>query len=478
MSFKLFFASTFGFIKSTAKIEAEYDKLLADYQLFCSFENSDEHREYHELEVLVKSATFLQKKKELQRLSLKGSKEEAQLKEFNKLGKNSKLHKFYVTLKSEELKRFEKISNSETLAKYKELKTAVEKHSLSALKNMDKQSKEYALYTEFEKLRDSSDLVFFREFRKSAAFKNYELMMNSPEHKRHEELQKITSSDEFKARLAYLEDKQKWEKTEDAAKEKRFAELQKKPEVVNFLKYKHSPAFDFFKKWELVFEDKFEKAKLDAEKWSTLSHWGVQALGQNFSQMGDLHAFTDGKNVLVDGKSLKIEVRKEKTKGMQWQMPLGFVEREFDYSAGLICSSNDNWWKHGLLEAKVKYAPVQSMLDTIYLLGEESSPQVSLVEAGAKNRLGMLTKSADGIKADCESISGLKAGEYYIFSLEWTAHSLIWKINGREMLTVSHSIPAFKMNINATSIIVSEAGGLLPHRFEIDWIRFYQHHKA
>jgi hypothetical protein len=90
----------------------------------------------------------------------------------------------------------------------------------------------------------------------------------------------------------------------------------------------------------------------------------------------------------------------------------------------------------------------------------------------------MLSKSDDGIKADCESISGLKTGEYYIFSLEWTAHSLIWKINGREILTVNHNVPAFKMNINATSIIVSETGGQLPHRFEIDWIRFYQHHKA
>ena len=115
MSFKLFFASTFGLIKSTAKIEAEHEALLNDYQMFCEFEQSSEQKEYHELEVFVKSATFKQKKKELPSLMLKGSKEEAQLNELKKLGKNSRLQKFYSTYKSEELKRFEKISGSETM---------------------------------------------------------------------------------------------------------------------------------------------------------------------------------------------------------------------------------------------------------------------------------------------------------------------------------------------------------------------------
>lgn len=477
MSFKLFIASTFGLIKPTAKIESAHEALLADYRMFCEFEKSDEQKEYHELEVLVNSATFKQKKKEIQHLVLKGSKEEAQFTELKKLERNSKLRKFYSTLKSDELKRFDKISNSELKAKYKELKALVDKHSLAALKKKDKNSEEYALYTEFHKINESDDIKFFKHFRQSPAYNNYELMIDSPERKRFEELQKITASEEFKARVAYLEDKQKWEKTEEAAKEKRFAELLKTPQLINFLKYKHSSAFDFFKKWKLVFEDRFESGKLDVQKWQTQSHWASQALGQNFSQIGDLHAFTDGKNVSVDGKTLKIEVRKEKAKGMQWRIPFGFVEQEFDYTSGIVSTAGVEWWKHGILEAKVKYAPSQNLVDAIYLLGEESSPQINLVEMGVKNRLGLLSKSADGIQANCESISGLKMGEFYIFRLEWSAHSLIWTINGREMLNLTHNIPAFKMHLNAASIVVGEPVSNLPHRFEIDWVKFYQHHK-
>ncbi|HAQ21001.1 MAG TPA: hypothetical protein DCR40_17470 [Prolixibacteraceae bacterium] len=478
MSLRLFFASAFGLIKSTAKIEATHETLLADFRMYREFEQSDELKEYLALESLINSAAFKQKKVELQHLSLRGSREEALLKELKKLDKNRWLQKYDSTLKSEELKRFEKISVSEDLKHYKELKAAVEIHSYAAIKKKGKESAEYVLYVEFQQVKKSADIQFFKHFRMSSALKNFELMKDSPELKRREELRNMTTSVEFKARVAYLEDKQKWDKTEDAAKEKRFSEMKKMPQVINYLKYKDSSAFDFFKKWQLVFEDHFDSHKLDTQKWMTQSHWANEALGRNFSQVGDLQAFTDGKNVLVDGKSLKIEVRKEKTNGMQWHMPFGFVEQEYDYTSGIISTAGGEWWNHGILEAKVKYSPSSHFIDSIYLLGEESSPQINLVEMGLKNRLGTLTKTDSGIHSECRSISGLKSGEFYIFRLEWSAGSLIWKINEKEILSIDLNVPSHTMHLNAASIVVSEPVGSLPHRFEIDWVRFYQHAKA
>jgi len=203
-----------------------------------------------------------------------------------------------------------------------------------------------------------------------------------------------------------------------------------------------------------------------------------QSLGQNFSQPGDLQAFTDGKNVSVNGKSLKIEVRREKTKSMQWQIPFGFVEHEFDYSSGIVSNAGVEWWKHGILEAKVKYSPTHHIVDALFLLGEEGSPQINLVEMGVINRLGLLSRTKEGIHAECEGISGLKKGKFYIFKLEWTAQSLVWKINDREIFNLSHNVPAFKMHLNAASIVVNEPNRIMPHQFEIDWVRFYQHHQA
>ena len=478
MSFKLFLASTFGLIKSTAKIEAAHEALLADYQLFCKFEKSAELKEYQSTEQLVNSAIFRQKKKELQQLVLKGSKEYAQMQELKKLERNNRLRNYYAMLKSEELKRYDKISTSESLAAYKKLKTSVDSASFDSKKRKNEKSEEFVRYAEFQKLKTSDDIRFFDHFGKSSAYKNYLLMKNSPERKRLEELQEITAAEEFKVRIIYLEDKQKWDKTEYASQEKRFAEMRKNPQVTNFLKYNNSDAFGFFRKWDLVFEDRFESGKLDNQKWITQSYWGKQTLGQNYSQVGDLQAFTDGKNISVEGKSLKIEVRKEKAKGMQWRIPFGFVEHEFDYTSGIVSTAESDWWNHGILEAKVKYSPSTHLVDAIYLLGEESSPQINLVEMGMKNRLGTLTKTANEIHSDCKSISGLKSGEFYIFRLEWSAHSLVWKINEKEILTIELHAPAHTLHLNAASIVVTEPTGNLPHCFEIDWVRFYQQTKA
>ncbi len=465
-------------MKSTSKIEADYESLLADYLMFCEFEKSPEYKEYHELEIMVNSPTFKQKKAELQHLIFKGSKEEAQLKELKLLSRKAHLQRFYSIQESPELKRFDKISASGEWAHYQKLKSVVKSPTFSSRNKRNEKSEEYLQNAEYHTLKNSDDVKFYEHFQKSAAYKSYLLMKDSPERKRYEELQKITVSDEFKSRVAYLEDKQKWEKTEEWTGQQRFAELNKMPQVVNFLKYKTSDAFDFFRKWELVFEDRFEAGKLDPEKWATQSHWASQSLGRNFSQPGDLQAFTEGENVLLEGKSLKIEVRKEKAKGMQWQIPFGFVEQDFDYTSGLVSTTSDHWWKHGILEAKVKYSPANNLVDAIYLMGEESSPQINLVEMGLKNRLGLLSRSGEGIQADCESISGLASGKFYIFRLEWTTHSLVWKINGKEIFTVNHDVPVHKMHLNVASVVVSEPVNQLPHRLEIDWVRFYKHPKV
>lgn len=486
MSFKLFVASTFGLIKPTAKIESSFDALHADYLAFCEFEKSAELKELNALELLVDSATFRQQKREIQQLGFKGSKEAAELADFKKLTKNRRLQKFFATEKSTGLKRFENIAASGLPEKYRALQKFVGssefQRAKAGAKGKGKEAFEtteaYQKFQEFQRLKASDDLKFFFSFEKSREYRNYLQMKNSAEQKRFYELQAITSSEEFKKRVAYLEDKQKWEKTEEHKKELRLAELKKLPSYQNYQKYKNSTAFDFFRKWELVFEDRFDSGKLNPEKWEVVSHWGKSALGRNFSQPGDLQAFTEGKNIHLDGKTLKIEVRKERAKGMQWRIPFGFVEEDFEYTSGLVSSSSENWWKHGILEAKVKYSPEQNLVDALYLVGEESSPQINLVEMGVKNRVGLLSRTDGGIEENCESISGLKSGEFYIFRLEWHAHSLVWKINNREILTVNQHVPGIKMHLNAASVVVAEPVGSLPHRFEIDWVRFYQPAKA
>ncbi|MBK6283982.1 MAG: hypothetical protein IPF54_16190 [Draconibacterium sp.] len=232
-------------------------------------------------------------------------------------------------------------------------------------------------------------MKFFFKFEKSELYKNYLDVAQSFDLKRFYELEEITSSKEFKETKAYLEDKKKWEKTDEFVRQQEYLKMKQLPHLVKYHKNKGTNIFNFFNEWQLVFEDDFQQVKLDTEKWSTKGYLAEKMLGDNYSLAGDNHIFTDGKNLQLNGK-LNITVKKEKVKGKVWQMPAGFIPVELDYSSGIISSWKSFWTGDGIVEAKMKFDPVQQIVSSFYLTGEQNTPRLNLLEMGAKNRLGIL----------------------------------------------------------------------------------------
>jgi beta-glucanase (GH16 family) len=70
------------------------------------------------------------------------------------------------------------------------------------------------------------------------------------------------------------------------------------------------------------------------------------------------------------------------------------------------------------------------------------------------------------------SLGARYSNDYFIYSLEWTSSSLIWKINGVEVFSQTSDIPQEPM-------YVLLAGGLdkpinSATSMEIDWVRVYK----
>ena len=470
MSFKLFLLNAFGGLKATSKIEAERESLLRDYQVFTSVEQSDELKEFLQLQETVNSPSFKKMKAELAGLKFKGSAEEGRLKQFNKLSKNGKLKKYYQAAGSADLKRYENLKNGNQLDRYFELKKMVAQPS----ENGAKEAK--AVKGEYKTVASSPDVRFFLKYPKSAVYRNYPQMKDSEEKRKYEELKELVGSEEFLSRKAYLEDPEKWEKTPEYVQEKRYLDLRNKPELVLYFKYKDSAAFDFFKQWNLIFEDRFENEKLDAAKWKTINYWAEKTIGRNFSQEGDLQAFGDGKNIHLKGSRLQIQVKKDKLNSLVWRQGVGFMEQEFNYSSDTMTTGGLFSAQYGILEAKIKYDPDKSFQDVFYLAGEDNAVRLALLETGLKNRFG-LSKSASGkmIENTC-SLSGLSAGKMYLFRMEWERGKITWKINDKELFAIQTDVPDYPMFLNLACLVIAETNKL-PHNFEIDWIRFYQKRK-
>ncbi len=407
-------------------------------------------------------------------------KDKEKRKECKSLKRDSEIRAYFKYEKSKKLKFFRETVDSHNLKKYNELKEYIEnddyKKREAFLKDKKKFNKSEACNKQqnYKQLAADDNVIFVLKFEKSGLYKNYLDVRDSFDLKRYFELDVITKSQKFIDRKAYLEDKKKWEKSEEFTKQQEFQKMKELPHFVKYFKYKGKSDFDFLKKWKLTFEDDFTASKLDSEKWSNVSFISEKLLGDNYSMPGDLHVFANGKNVKTGGR-LTLSVKKEKGAGKVWQMPAGFIPVEFDYSSDLVSTNKNFWQEDGIFEAKIKFNPIKQVVSSCYLSGENSTPRINLLEMGTKNQLGVSTLTNKGkVNFTGLDISNLKKGKSYIFTVEKSGSSVIWRINESEVLSIQDSILNFALHINAASIVVHDVpGSNLPVNFEIDWVKCY-----
>ncbi len=507
----------------------------ADLRRFERLEGSDKLKSYWELKEYVSDGQFQQDKREIETNRFEGSAEQHQLnelaqiqnskifkayqklsgsarlknhaafakngklsryvelknapekdktarKEFRKLRSDYEIREYFRFEKSSELKYYREMSGSHQLARYEELCriTGAEsfRSKVSFLKDKKKleKSEPWKKFMRYKELEKSEDVAFYQKFSKSKLYLNYLDVKESFQLKRHQELKVLTASPEFLKRKAYLEDAKKWEKTEEYGRYRQYLQLKKNPKVELYFKYADTHEFDFLKEWEVSFSDDFESFPLDKGKWTPNTFWADKLLGDNFSQPGDRQAYVGGRNCQISQSKLVLQTRKEKSKGKQWIPGQGFIPVEFNYTSDTLSTVNSFWQKEGIFEAKIRFNPVKEVVCSCHLLGENVSPQVTLIEAGPKCRAGLLFRNTSE-KPEFQGVdlSNLKKGKFYIFGVEWTNNQLTWKINGQVIFKTEVHHLSDPVHLNLTSLVVNEINvSKLPVSFETDWIRCYR----
>lgn len=399
--------------------------------------------------------------------------------EFKKLRKDPDLKAYFKFEKSKKLRLYHEITGSHDLIRHEELKDYLAKDEYKKreafLKDKKKfeKSETFRKQTEFKNLAADSIVKFVLKFEKSALYKNYLDVKDSFDLKRYYELEGIIQSEEYKAQKAWLEDKKRWEQTEEFARFKAYQKEKELPENVLYAKYKDSDAFNFIKNWEVSFADDFDGNNLDTEKWSTSSVVAEKTLGSNYAMPGDLNLFTNGENINT-GNNLRIQVKKEQVNGMTWKMPAGFVPTEFEYSSGILNNAKAFSLLDGVVEAKIKFDPVKQVLSTFCLSTEDPSARANMLEMGTRNNLGFSELNASGkVQSSGLDISNLKKGSY-IFTLEKSGSEFIWKINETEVFRQNNNGFNKPLYIGISSMVIHEVPGtLLPVNFDIEWIKCY-----
>jgi hypothetical protein len=460
-----------GMVPATSKIEQEEKALIAEFEKLHTFAESKQLARYNELNDQVHSAGFVQKKKETEGLTYKSSEEFRKEKEFNSLKKSKDILMYFRTIEGSAIKKFKELDGSEKISKYESLKNLVSGEAFKQkMKEKDFSSSDDAKkLAEFKQLDSSVEIKEYFRFRTSKELANFKNIDGSARLARYNELKDFTSSKDFSEKKACLLDKKRYEKTEDHKSLVEFETLKKNAEILWYFKVKDSNKFDILKHRELVFSDEFEGEKLDTKKWLTNYYWGEKLLKDRYSIDTDLQYYTEKDNFEIRNSFLKINTKPQKITGKAWSAVKGFTTKEFNYTSGLINTGSSYRQKFGVFTAKIKLGDPNSR-SAFWLLGDKTTPLITVCRTtGGKVWFDLIGKDNKSAKS---KLGARYSGDSFIFTLEWTASSLVWKINGVEAFRQSENIPQEPMYINLAGGVNKPLNGMTS--MEVDWIRVYQ----
>lgn len=465
-----------GLVPSAEHLEATWEKLIKMRDDLNQMEESDELKQFNDLKILIDSAPFIRQRKDIESLQYQGSNEERLILELKALVKSHQILNYNKIEKSDRLDRFKKIQDGSELKRFSELEKAVESSEFKVRMASHKKKEfvkttDYIVYKEFVQLKKSGDIRFWHKFGQSESYLSYLKTVGSKELERLDELSGLTKAVEFNDRVAYLKDKKRFLKSEEYKSILLFKELDKSKFMTDYRKLKKARELAFFDNWEIILDESFNEKELNVKHWQPENWLGFNMAGQSFSQENEMQCYNGLKNVQIDHSTLVLLAKKEKLSGTVWNPAVGLMPKQYDYSSAIINSAGYYRIKEGVVSAKVRFRKDPSVTSAFVLTAEKPFPQIDLFRSTKKGiGMGILEKPGTS-SSKYFNLKGLNDSHFHIFRLELFNNELVWKINGVEVYrnTCALKDPLFFSLLTSLHGEVSEH--LLPHRFEIDWIR-------
>lgn len=329
---------------------------------------------------------------------------------------------FFLAFKLRRATKTEKIeAREETLEReYKEFNSFAE-------------SKEYAEYIEFDKEINSTS---FNEKKETESFKN----------------------------------------SEDAIKEDTYNKFKNSPSLKKHLSLVKKNNFSELKKWELSFSEEFEGSKLDKDKWITRYYWGDKLIKDSYALKGEEHIFADDKNISISNSKAILTCKNDKIKGKVWDPTIGLNIKDFNYSSALISTGKSFRQKYGKFQAKIKVDNINNVENSFWMLSDSMLPHIDVVKTSEKSRLlpANFWFNKDSKNSSISKVKGVKLHKaFYIFTLEWSAEKIVWKVNDIVIKTQTQGVPQESMYM-VFSLGVKNISNNINANMEIDWVRCYK----
>lgn len=228
-----------GMIPSTSKIEQAEKALITEFEKLHVFSESVQLARYNELNGLVNSSDFIQKRKEIESLKFKNSDEYSKEKEFLSLQKAKDITLYFKTTSGSILKKYkdlegsDKINGFETLEKFIQSSEFKEKEKMRPVTFKD--TDEYLKFVEYKALKADPEIKAFLKSKEKEETKKSRAIL------RYEELNAFMKSSEFLAKKNMkpitFKDSEEYKKLLEYKRQKSY------PDIKEFYKFKASKEF-------------------------------------------------------------------------------------------------------------------------------------------------------------------------------------------------------------------------------------------
>lgn len=231
-----------GLIPSTSKIEQSEKALINEYEKLKVFSGSDQLARYIELNKLVNSSDFVQKRKETESLQYRNSEENIKEKEFLSLQKAKAIILYFKTTSENRLKRFKEMEGSEKIKEFEGLEKFIRSSEFREKQKMKpftfKDTDEYKKLIEYKALRSDPEVKAFLKSKTKEETKKSKTIL------KYEEFDAFVKSSGFLAKK-----KMKPITFKDSEEYKKLLEynrLKENPEIKEFYKFKSSKEYANF----------------------------------------------------------------------------------------------------------------------------------------------------------------------------------------------------------------------------------------
>jgi len=465
----------------TAKFEAQQKQVNTDFDRFNTYKVSDELKRINELDILTSSSDFKSKVEKLKTEKFKHTAEFRQLSKFNNVKKSSEFKKYFKYLAAGTPEKVQQIEGSEKRQELIALAEYIRSSEFIGAKSEKgyKQSEAFQKFKKHKALSKDSEIRFFEKQINSSAYKNYNNIHDSERLKTYRELEQEVTSEKFLDFKRWMEDKKKFEKSEEHSLLQEYSNLKKSPDYNWYQKIQKGNPFKEVGKWKLSFEDNFNSKQLNNEKWITGYYWGKALLNKVYVLENEYQFFKDS-NINITGNGAQLSTKAETTDGIVWDSKRGFMPKEFNYSSALISTGQSHRQLYGKFEAKVKIDHAHPVNHAFWMVGEKMAPQIDIFRFKDKTaktlNAGLQILNGNGPKVIDKAIQGASFdSDYYIYSLEWTKDSLQWFINGVKVNEQRDNIPTDPMYIVFSSHITDEINSLnTPASMHIEWVKCFE----